>query len=285
VLFGAVACNARLHPAFGNWHWATENGRFMPDPVLSIEGLTFGYEASRPVVEDLTISLQPGRVCVLLGPNAAGKSTLLGLILGQLQPWRGRALVQGMDVANLSPARRAGLVSFVPQQARVRLAFTVAEVVAMGRHALGDNEAAVEFALRECRLLDLAGRVYRQLSVGQQQRVLVARALAQAQDGGSLMLLDEPTSGMDLLHVQRTMSLLRRRSQQGLAVLVVAQDLNLAARWADEVWLMNAGRLVAAGPWQQVLKPEILSPVYGLTLKALKDNGADRPFLAPQWPE
>lgn len=264
-------------------------------PVASLKAVDFGYEPSTPVVRAVTAQLHAGRLCALIGPNASGKSTLLKLMLGQLDPWEGAVSLAGRPVAGLSYRRRAALASYVPQKGSVSFAFTVREMVKMGRYAVGEDDGAVDEALGMCDLVGLEGRVYAQLSGGQQQRVLLARALAQSRDAGRVMLLDEPASGMDLWHVHQTMRLLRGLAHgqtgaaatssvrgaavgAGLGVLVVLHDVNLAARYADDVWLMDGGRLAAAGSWDRVLTPKLLEPVYRVGFKPMQppDDSPDR---------
>jgi iron complex transport system ATP-binding protein len=149
----------------------------------------------------------------------------------------------------------------------------------MGRHALAPDPQAVRQALANCDLTDLGSRVYAHLSLGQQQRVLLARALAQSAGAGRLMLLDEPASAMDLWHIHNTMRQLRHLTRAGLAVLVVLHDLNLAARYADTVWLLDRGRLAASGPWDRVLTPAVLEPVYRVTLAPVAGLSHHRPMF------
>lgn len=149
----------------------------------------------------------------------------------------------------------------------------------MGRFALSANPKAIEQAILACDLEGLRSRIYSELSAGQQQRVLIARAMAQATGAGRVMLLDEPISSMDLYHVQRTMITLTNLARSGLAILVVLHDLNLAARYADDVWLMHEGQLAATGPWSQVLQPQMLEPVYGVKIRALTTTHTDRPIF------
>lgn len=264
--------------------------------MLELTDLTFAYHhADPPVVNALTTALAPGRLCAMIGPNAAGKSTILRLILGQLTAQTGSIRIQGRETQSLSPAARAASVSYVPQRGLMSFAFTVEQVVAMGRFALTRNDAAIEHALEQTDLTALRHRICRELSAGQQQRVLLARAICQAapttgetsggtsgetSGGQHVMLLDEPSSAMDLWHVHQTMTTLRRLADQGLAVLAVLHDINLAARYADEVWLLDGGRLAAAGPWQEVLTPSVLEPVYGIELEALHSKDASRPVFA-----
>jgi len=254
----------------------TATGALLPDKssvsgdvTVDLDGVSFGYVPGVPVIRSVTVGLKPGRVCALIGPNAAGKSTLLKLMLGQLEPEAGSVCLSGRSVSAWPATRRAGLISYVPQQGGVSFAYTVEQVVAMGRYALGDRDDAVTRALEVCDINDVRARVFAELSGGQQQRVLLARAVAQSAGSGRVMLLDEPASGMDLWHVHQTMQLLRRLASgddggEGLAVLVVVHDVNMAARYADDVWLMDRGQLAKAGPWDQVLKPALLEKVYGV---------------------
>ncbi len=251
-------------------------------------GLSFGYAPGRAVVRDVSVELRCGRVCVLIGPNAAGKSTLMRLLMGQLMPWSGRVVLggglakgdQGRCLTEMSASQRAAWLSYVPQRATASFAFTVQQVVEMGRYALGPNPVAVAHAVEQCDLGSLRDRVYTQLSTGQQQRVLLARAIAQAAGRGRFMLLDEPTSAMDLWHVHKTMRTLVSLARSGRSILVVLHDPNLAARYADEVWVMDQGRIVAAGPWERVLKPAVLEPVYRVPMRLIERVRRGRPVFS-----
>lgn len=247
--------------------------------AMSLDEVSFGYEPGMAVLHKISGVLPTGRICALIGPNAAGKSTLLRLMLGHLRPWTGHVVLRGTDVLRLPEKHRAALVSFVPQRGSIAFTFTVRQVVEMGRFALGPDPDATDMALKICDLEAVQQRVFGHLSVGQQQRVLLARAMAQSRGFGQVMLLDEPTSAMDLHHVYQCMDRLVQLARSGLAVLVVLHDLNLAARYADEVWLMDGGRLVAAGCWADVLCREILEPVYQVTLQTLTVENSTRPLF------
>ncbi|MEM1109654.1 MAG: ABC transporter ATP-binding protein [Planctomycetota bacterium] len=263
-----------------------------PAATLLVEGVTFGYgpPGSEPALSEVTATLRTGRVTAILGPNACGKSTLLRVMLGQLKAWSGGVTLDGEPVALLVGKPLARRVSYVPQRGGASFAFTVRQTVAMGRFAF-DDEKYVDEALERCGLADLAGRAFNELSGGQQQRVLIARAWAQSQipefdarkrfdhSGGgggataNTILADEPASALDLRHAHEAMGLFRSMAEEGMAVAVVLHGLELATRWADEVWLMDKGRIVAAGPAEEVLRPEVLSPVYGLELESLDHGG------------
>ena len=270
------------------------SGVYGGEPVAVLDRVCYGYEAGEPVVWEVSAQLDRGRMCALIGPNAAGKSTLLKLLLGQLNPWSGDIKVAKASVERLNFAQRARLISYVPQKGGVSFAFTVRQVVAMGCYAIGvgdvSNRERVERAMSLCDLAGLEDRIFARLSVGQQQRVLLARALAQSFGAGRLMLLDEPASGMDLKHVHQTMRLLKRiaagdAEQAGPGVLIVMHDINLAGRYADDVWLMDRGKLVAAGPGGAVLIPDRLASVYGVGFKAMTPptDGTDAGSVPVFW--
>jgi len=248
-------------------------------PIIQITDLAFAYQPHQPVLKSLTAALQPGRVTGLIGPNATGKSTLMKLLLGQLAPDTGQILLGGSPINELPPARRAAMMSYVPQRGLVSFAYTVEQVVSMGRHALPRDEHAINEAIKRTDLNSLRHRVYSELSVGQQQRVVLARAIAQSAGQGQVMLLDEPVSAMDLWHIHQTMGTLRELAADGLAILIVLHDLNLTAAYADDVWLLHEGELAACGPWDEVLQSQRLEPIYRVRLVPLQADAGQRPVF------
>ncbi|MBI1372911.1 MAG: ATP-binding cassette domain-containing protein [Phycisphaera sp.] len=244
-------------------------------PLMQMRDVRFAYHPDRPVIDGVSLDLKARTLVALIGPNGSGKTTLLKLLLGTLTPSAGRVELRNRSVRSLAPSKRAAWVSYVPQKSAAAFSFTVREVVAMGRYALPADPHAVEGALGLCELLPLASRPYTELSAGQQQRVLLARAMVQSAGQGRVMLLDEPTGAMDLSYVHKTMRRLRELAEQGMAVVTVVQDVNLAARYADHVWVMHQGRLVADGPWPRVLCPEVLEPVYGVAVRPIAKRGED----------
>ena len=212
-----------------------------------------------------------GELVALVGPNGAGKSTLLRATLrGEVRVGGsvglcGRALEAG---GGGSAARWwARRLAWVPQAGGARFGFRVREVLAMGRHPHGDagrasGRAAVASAVDRCGVEPLLGLPFAGLSGGQQRRVLLARALAQA-DGGAVLLADEPTAGMDPGRADAAMRTLRAAADGGLAVVATLHDLSEAWRWADRVWLLAGGRLLADASPEEVLTDATLRPVYG----------------------
>ncbi|MDE0127214.1 MAG: ABC transporter ATP-binding protein [Bryobacterales bacterium] len=229
------------------------------------------------LVRDVSMVVRPNRITALVGPNGSGKSTVLRLLAGLWQPSEGRVLVDGSDMASLGRRDLARQVAFVPQNPRIDVPFTVRHVVSMGRHPhLGRFESAgprdlevVESALARVDVLHLAERRVNELSGGEFQRVVVARSLATEAD---VILLDEPTSNLDLDHSLETLELLRRLAEDGKAVAAALHDLNAVARWADHATLMHRGRLRAHGPVGQVLADEQLVPVFDVDIERLQTS-------------
>ncbi|ONF43165.1 heme ABC transporter ATP-binding protein [Marinobacter lutaoensis] len=223
--------------------------------------------AGKTVVEDLDLTLSAGEITVLLGPNGAGKSTLLGGLAGEL-PITGELNFGGRPMTAWAPGALARQRGVMPQRVEVNFPLTVEEVVRLGRTG-GDRRADEAILAEVLSALSLEGLRYRKmptLSGGEQQRVQLARVLAQILDsqGPRLLLLDECTSALDPAHQQLALGLVRTLARtQGIAVLAIVHDLNLAAQFADRLVVLKAGRCVASGPAEEVLTPSMLASVYG----------------------
>ncbi len=229
------------------------------------------------IFEALSLSVRLGELVAIAGPNGAGKSTLLRTLLGILPAKAGTVTLFGEDVSMLERAEIARLASFVPQGFSTDFELTVREMVAMGRTPhLGrfrlpgdDDRKKVQDALRVTELEALAERPFPELSGGERQRVVLARAFAQ---GGALLLLDEPTASLDLAHAYRLMHLVRGHVDAGGAALLAIHDLSLAARFADRLILLRAGKVHADGRPMEVLDPAVMREVFGVEAKVLSDG-------------
>ena len=230
---------------------------------------------SRFALGPVTLTVRPGDCWAIVGPNGAGKSTLLRLMAGLCKPSAGQVALEGRSLSEFPARDRARKIAFVPQQPRGDLDFTVRDAVLLGRfphRSLGLFESAEDYritdeAMTVTRTLDYADRPLATLSGGEAHRVHVAAALAQQP---RLLLLDEPTASLDLQHQLGIFEILRERaSKDGLAVVVVTHDVNLAARFCSPVLLLDEGRVAAIGPPKDVLTPEILGPVYDVELTTL----------------
>lgn len=225
---------------------------------LAASAVSFHYD-STPVLRDVSFNLKPGEMAALAGPNGSGKTTLVKLLSGVARPRSGAVTLDGIPVTQLGPRQIARRVAVVPQHVDPRLMFAVHSIVAMGRtphtgmlRSLdAADRRAIENALHATDTLTLAGRRFGELSGGEQQRVMLAMALAQDAD---YLLLDEPTVHLDLLHQHQLLELLRSlHVTRNLGILAVMHDLNLAALYFDRLALMQKGRLIDDGPAADVL--------------------------------
>jgi iron complex transport system ATP-binding protein len=254
--------------------------------MLKIEQLTVAYD-SRMVLHEVSFHVASGEVVALVGPNGAGKSTLIRAVSGVVPLLHGDVRIDGGLLSRLSTMERARYLAVVPQARSLPPAFTVYESVLLGRTPhlgwLGrtgprDHER-VQYALGHTRMLPLADRRVGELSGGEQQRVLLARALAQ---DTPVLLLDEPTTHLDLQHRESLIQLIRELAEKKkLAVLMVLHDLNLAGLYADRVGLLVAGEVQAIGRPSQVLTEENLSRVYEMPVRVIPHPDYGTPLILP----
>ncbi len=245
---------------------------------LDVRGVSVHLD-SRPIVHEADLLVDEGEFVALVGPNGCGKSTLMRTIYRALRPSAGLISVDGDDVHRLSWRESARRTAVVAQETPAELDFTVGEVVLMGRtpyeRAAADDQRRCARALDRVGLTGAEERVYATLSGGEKQRALIARALVQET---RLLLLDEPTSHLDIRHQLEILHLVR---ELGVATLAVLHDLNQAAAFCDRLYVMSAGRILAGGPPDRVLTPELISQVYGvravhrpqLVFERLKEEG------------
>ncbi len=254
--------------------------------VLEVESLRIAY-GPRLVLKDISFNVSAGEILGVIGPNGAGKTTLIRALSGVIPPVSGQIRVSGDYLAALKPNERARRVAVVPQARNLPPAFTGWELVLLGRtphlNWLGQvtpkDEARVRQALIRADALDLADRRLGELSGGEQQRLLLARAMAQE---APLLLLDEPTAHLDLQYqvsLLEQVSDLARREQ--LAVVVALHDLNLVSRYADRVALLVEGELRGLGAPAQVLRPDLLEQAYRIPLQVLRSPESGRQVILP----
>ncbi|WP_180536408.1 ABC transporter ATP-binding protein [Micrococcus luteus] len=272
---------------------ATPRAGAADDVAIRLRGLTLGYgpASAPPIVEDLDLDVPAGRVTAIIGANGCGKSTLLRGLTRQLAPRAGSIEVLGRDAARVSARDYARTVALLPQHPVAPEGMTVAQLVARGRHphrgllggrAAGDD-AAIASALERTDLVELAEREAGTLSGGQRQRAWLALVLAQQTP---VVLLDEPTSYLDLSHQVEVLDLVRAlpdpRGGGRATVVAVLHELNLAARSADHIVAMAAGRVVAQGTPGEVIVPEVLAEVFGLDADVVADPLLGHPVVLPR---
>jgi iron complex transport system ATP-binding protein len=254
--------------------------------MLDIKSLTVDYDNTE-ILKDISLHISSGETLAVIGPNGAGKSTLIKTVSGVLRPRGGSVWIDGTNLASLSPLQRARYLAVVPQARLLPPAFTVQQTVLLGRtpylgwlgRASRADEAQVERAMQFTHLNHLGDRRVGELSGGEQQRVLLARALAQ---DTPVLLLDEPTTHLDLEHQSSFLNLVKNMvSQKNLAVLMVLHDLNLAGLYADRVALLVDGQLHALGSPETVLTAENLSAVYHVPVNVVPHPEYGTPLVLP----
>lgn len=252
---------------------------------LRAEGLTLRY-GRRAVIDDVSLDVASGEFCVIVGPNASGKSTLLRGLARVMRPESGVVRLDDDDIASLDSREVARRLAILPQMQQFDVDLVVEELVWRGRTphhrplrpASEADQAAVERAIGLAGLADLRGRPLRSLSGGERQRAWLALALAQEP---RVLLLDEPTTFLDLRHQVEVMEVLRRLNEDGLTVVAVLHDLAIASRYAHRVVALMEGQLVLDGPPSEVFTPEALSRVFGLEMISLTDPRSGRPLPFP----
>jgi len=255
--------------------------------MLKIHSLTVAYGA-KTALQEVSLEVQPGEILALIGPNGAGKTTLVRAVSGLIVATAGHIWVGDQDLDRLSTGQRARILAVVPQARQMGGAFTVEQAVMMGRTAhmgwLGRecqaDVAAVQLALRQTNLEEFAHRQIAQLSGGEQQRVLLARALAQSTP---VLLLDEPTNHLDLQHQTNLLSLVKQMTQEKqLTVMMALHDLNLVSFVADRVALIVEGKLRCLGTPQEVLTSKNISQAYQTRVEILHHPVTGAPIIFPQ---
>ena len=252
---------------------------------LAARGVTVGY-GGRAVIDELDVAIPPGVITTIIGPNGCGKSTLLKTLSRLLKQAAGAVVLDGEDIGRLRTRDVAKKLGLLPQAPVAPEGLTVADLVARGRHPhqswlrqwSSDDADVVERALAMTGVSDLADRPVDALSGGQRQRVWISMTLAQGTD---LLLLDEPTTYLDLAHALDVLDLVDDLHESGCTVVMVLHDLNLATRYSDNLVVMREGSILAQGHPRDVITAELLHEAFGLRARVIDDPVGDRPLIVP----
>lgn len=254
--------------------------------ALTVSELSSGY-GEADILHDLDLAVPPGKITVIVGANACGKSTLLRTMSRLLSPRRGQVLLDGKSIHRTPPRELAQTLGLLPQSPIAPEGITVADLVSRGRHPHQNlfsrwtrkDDEAVDSALTATKTAELAERPVDELSGGQRQRVWIAMALAQETN---VLLLDEPTTFLDISHQMEVLDLLTDLNHtRGTTVVMVLHDLNLAARYADHLVAMREGRVHVSGLPEDVLTEENVRQVFGLESRIIIDPTSGRPIMLP----
>ena len=261
--------------------------------MIEVESVSVSL-SGKPIVHGVSLQAQAGRFTAIVGPNGSGKTTTMKAIAGEVG-YEGKVRLNGADIATLQPWQLAARRAVLPQATAIAFPFTVREIVRMGL-SVGPNRQAealdsvVAEALLAVDLAGFAGRLYQELSGGEQQRVQMARVLSQIWDpvvdgDPCFLLLDEPVSSLDIRHQLTIMQLARDYCRAGGGVVAVMHDLNLTAMFADHVVLMKSGRIAAAGAPVDVLTDDLMEDVFGCRMRVGGIPQDGMPFVLPQTAE
>ena len=252
--------------------------------IVEARRVAFGYRDAAQVLHSVDFRAATGKLTCVLGPNGSGKTTLLRCLLGTLAPRAGEVVLDGRPVGDYSRRQLARVMAYVPQFPASAFAFSVREIVLTGRYAYTGamglagkaDRAVAEQAMKMTETFDLSGRTLSELSGGEAQRVMIARALAQQPQ---VLLLDEPTSHLDIRNQLVIYDMMVRLAHDWpMAVVCVSHDVNLAARFADELVLIRDGRVVASGPPREVVTADVLRRTYDIDVELI-DRGDDVPVV------
>lgn len=243
---------------------------------------------SKEILKGVNLNILPGAFTAIVGPNGAGKSTLLKAIANELQHYQGEVSINGKNIKQYSAKELSKVRAVLPQHSTMQFAFSTEQVVLLGRHASThtkkENQKIVDEVLERTALLSLKDRNYLTLSGGEKQRVQLARVLAQVWEETRyprFILLDEPTSSMDIAQQQNIFSLAKAVCQRNIGVMAIVHDLNMAAQFADHLYFLRDGKMVASGESEKVFTKSIIEETFCCRVNVYRDPCNNCPYIIP----
>ncbi len=256
--------------------------------MISAEGLTVEV-GQKTLISDISLEVKPGEVVAMIGANGAGKSTTLKVLCGETIPDAGAVELNGKPLMDWTAVERAQQMAVLPQSSSLSFGLRVQEIVALGRLpteglvSKEENQRVILEAMERTDIAHLANRSYMTLSGGEKLRTHLSRTIAQILGASSeyskVLLLDEPTSSLDLNHQLRVLEIVRELAAEGVGVFAILHDLNLAARFADRIYVLKNGRCLEEGAVSKVLRPEMLLNAFGLKAKLIEVAGLSHPTV------
>lgn len=255
--------------------------------MIEVKDISFSA-GGRKLLDRVNVKVKPGEMLAILGANGAGKSTLLKLLSREIVPESGSIKFNQRDLPGFKQAELARLRAVLAQHNTISMAFKVQELVLMGRYPHFTSQPSkhdyemVRLSMEETDILHLAGRDYNTLSGGEQQRVQLARVLAQIYDvQNGLLFLDEPTNGLDMLHQQNILTTARRMADKGYCVVCILHDINFASRYADNILILKAGKVVDLGPPIRVINCETIHEAFNIKVELMDCGDSGCPLVIP----
>lgn len=246
---------------------------------LEIINICFNYN-SVPILNNVSLKVDKGKVLALIGPNGAGKSTLLKCIVGILKPNSGRVIFDGRDISNFSEKEKAKIIAYLPQYVPIIFPITVFDSILLGRVPFFNlvpskqDYDAVEDIINNFNLIPYSNRYIDELSGGERQRVHIARVIAQE---AKVMLFDEPSANLDIKYQHEILRLITKTTHENNKTTIIAlHDINLALKYADEIAIINRGKIVKSGNPEEVITKDIIKQIYGIDIDLIEFNGRKR---------
>jgi cobalamin transport system ATP-binding protein len=254
------------------------------DNVIQANNLRFSYRSDKPLLTDLSLNVKQGDFLGLIGPNGSGKTTILKLLSGFLQPFSGKVLLKNREISILSSRDRARILAVVPQLVMTPMPYTVRQIIEMGRTSRiplfaplrREDHEFVEQSIKDMDLENLQTSLFNELSGGERQRTIIAAALAQEPE---ILLLDEPTASLDLGHKIKLMRILKKLQERGIAMMVISHDIELMARYCDRLTLLHKGKVLISGTASEVIQPHFIKQAYDCDVELKNINNI--PQLIP----